>query len=289
MASPPETGSALGTDGVAADARAPQIGARPQAGVRAQRLRHELDVLVSLTESDLRARYGRGPLRMVKWLLDPFAVVGVYLLLNSFVLDRPGVAPGLSIACAVVPFQLVMGSIVNALGAVNLRRSIILNMSFDRSIIPVSGVLTETLAFTASLLLLAIMMVGYGIAPTLAMLWLPVVLLTVILLAVSCSYFFALLGLWFRELRVFFVSFVRTMFFLAPGLIALSEIHGRANELVRLNPLTGLFESFRDVLVYGQRPAAWQLLIPVGFSIVVLLLFVPLYRYEQRDFAKVVE
>ncbi len=52
------------------------------------------------------------------------------------------------------------------------------------------------------------------------MLWLPVVLLSVILLAVSCAYLFALLGLWFRELRVFFVSFVRTMFFLAPGLIA---------------------------------------------------------------------
>ena len=246
-------------------------------------------MLVALTESDLRARYGRGPLRMVKWLLDPFAVVGVYLMLTTFVLDRPGVAPGLSIACAVVPFTLVMGSIVNALGAVNLRRSIILNMSFDRSIIPLSGVLTETIAFTASLLLVAIMMVAYGIAPTLAVLWLPVVILAVILLAVSCGYFFALLGLWFRELRVFFISFVRTMFFLAPGLIALSEIHGRANDLVRLNPLTGLFESFRDVLIYGQRPAAWQLLIPVGFSIVMLLLFVPLYRYEQRDFAKVVE
>src|SRR6185436_7413992 len=113
MASPPETGSALGTDGVAADARAPQIGARPRTGVRAQRLRHELDVLVALTESDLRARYGRGPLRMIKWLLDPFAAVGVYLVLTTFVLDRSGVAPGLSIACAVVPFQLVMSSIVN--------------------------------------------------------------------------------------------------------------------------------------------------------------------------------
>jgi ABC-type polysaccharide/polyol phosphate export permease len=289
MASPPETGSALGTDGVAADRRPAQVGVRHRTDVRLPRFRHELDMLVALTESDLRARYGRGPLRMVKWLLDPFAAVGVYLMLTTFVLDRPGVAPGLSIACAVVPFQLVMGSIVNALGAVNLRRSIILNMSFDRSIIPVSGVLTETIAFTASLLLLAIMMVAYGIAPTLAVLWLPVVLLTVILLAVSCAYFFSLVGLWFRELRVFFVSFVRTMFFLAPGLIALRDIDGRANELVRLNPLTGLFESFRDVLVYGQRPAAWQILIPVGFSVVMLLLFVPLYRYEQRDFAKVVE
>ena len=61
-----------------------------------------LDVLLALTESDLRARYGRGPWRLVKWLLDHFAVVGVYLLLVTVVLEREGRAPGLAIACAVV-------------------------------------------------------------------------------------------------------------------------------------------------------------------------------------------
>jgi ABC-type polysaccharide/polyol phosphate export permease len=79
------------------------------------------------------------------------------------------------------------------------------------------------------------------------------------------------------------------MFFLAAGLVALAEIEGRAYDLVRLNPLTGIFESYRDVLLYGQRPAAWQLLYPVGFATLLLLVFVPLFRLEQRDLAKVVE
>ena len=289
MASPPETGSALETDGVATDTRPAAVIAPRPADVRVPGWRHHLDVIVALSESDLRARYGRGSLRLFKWLLDPFAAVGVYLLLTTFVLDRPGAAPGLSIACAVVPFQLVMSSIVNALSAVGMRRSIILNMTFERAIIPLSAVLTETIAFAASLLLLVIMMVVYGVAPTVAVLWLPVVLLSVILLGVACAYIASLLGLWFRELRVFFISFVRTMFFLAPGLIALADIPGRANDLIKVNPLTGLFEAFRDVLLYGQRPAAWEILYPLGFSIVMLLIFVPLYRLEQRDSAKVIE
>ena len=289
MASPPETGSALETDGVATDTRPAAVIAPGRAVVRDSGWRHHLDVIVALSESDLRARYGRGPLRLFKWLLDPFAAVGVYLLLTTFVLDRGGTAPGLSIACAVVPFQLVMSSIVNALSAVGMRRSIILNMTFERTVIPLSAVLTETIAFAASLLLLVMMMVVYGIAPTVAVLWLPVVLLSVVLLGIACAYISSLLGLWFRELRVFFISFVRTMFFLAPGLIALADIHGRANDLIKANPLTGLFEAFRDVLLYGQRPAAWELLYPFGFSVVMLLIFVPLYRLEQRDFAKVIE
>jgi ABC-type polysaccharide/polyol phosphate export permease len=253
------------------------------------RLGRSVDVLAALTASDLRARYGRGPFQLLKWLLDPFALVGVYLLLITFVLNRSGPAPGLSLACAVVPFQLVMGSIISSMNCIAQRRSIILNMGFDRMLIPVSAVLTETIAFGASMVLLALMMVVYTVPPTVAILWLPVLLLVTIAFSMSCAYPVTLIGLWFPELRVFFVSLVRTLYFVAPGLIALSEITGRAHDLIRINPLTGLFEAFRDILLYGQRPAAWELLIPLGFAVVLLVAFVPVYRRDQVHFAKVVE
>ncbi len=259
--------------------------ARAAAGVLPRRL----SVLLALTQADLRVRYGRGGGRFVKWLLDPFALVGIYLLLVTFVLDRAGPAPGLSLACAVVPFQLLMMSVVSGIGAVPARSAIILNLAFDRVLIPVSTVLTETVAFSASLTLLALMMAIYGVVPTAALLWLPVVIAVNVLLAVSFAFPASLFGLWFRELRVFAISFVRTMFFLAPGLVPLSDISGRAGDFIRLNPMTGLFESFRDVLLFGQRPALWQLLYPAAFGLVLLAAFVPLYRREQRQFAKVVE
>ena len=134
----------------------------PRDPPRAERI----DLLVALTVSDLRARYGRGSWKSLKWLLDPFFATGVYLILVTFVIDRPGEAPGLSIACATVPFQLVIASAVNGLGSVQLRHSIVLNARFDRTLIPLSGVITETIAFGSALLLLAVMMAVYGIAPS---------------------------------------------------------------------------------------------------------------------------
>jgi ABC-type polysaccharide/polyol phosphate export permease len=260
-----------------------------RSGARRRLRDHRIDVLLALTYSDVHGRYGRGPWQLAKWLLDPFALVGVYLVLVSFLLQRPGVAPGLSLACAVIPFQLLMSTVITSMSAVSSRRSIVLNMAFDRVLLPISAVLTETVAFIASLLLLALMMVVYAIPPTVAVLWLPLVLITTVVLAIGISYPASLFGLWFRDLRVFAVSLVRTLFFLAPGLVALSEIPGRAGELVRLNPLTGLFESYRDVLLFGQRPAAWQLLYPLAFGLGLLAVFLPLYRREQVQFAKVVE
>ena len=54
------------------------------------------------------------------------------------------------------------------------------------------------------------------------------------------------------------------------------------------NPLTGLFESFRHVFLYGDAPELWQLVYPAGIGVVLTLVFLPLYRREQRHFAKLV-
>jgi len=254
--------------------------------------RHEarrVDLLVALSSSDLRARYGRGSWKSLKWLLDPFFATGVYLILVTFVINRPGEAPGLSIACATVPFQLVIASVVNGLGSVQARHSIVLNTRFDRTLIPLSGVITETIAFGSALLLLAAMMAVYGIAPTLAILWLPVAIGVTVLLSVSVAYPASLVGLWYGDLRTFVVSAVRTLFFVAPGLVALDQVPAGAQGWLKLNPLTGIFEAYRSVLLYGHRPAAWQLLYPMVFAVGLLGLVVPLYRREQRQFAKLVE
>ncbi len=248
-----------------------------------------LDTLAALTHSDLRARYGRGRARAVKWLLDPFFAVGVYLVLVTVVLDRTGEAPGLSIACAVVPFQLVITSITNALQSVQLRRSILLNMSFDRMLLPLSGVLTETVALASSLALLAILMACYGIAPTLAVLWLPVLIGVTFVLSVSIAYPMTIVGLWYPDLRLFVVSLARTLFFVAPGLVALDQVPEEAQDWLKLNPLSGIFESFRAVLIDGRAPEAWELAIPLGWSALLLVTTLPLYRSEQRQLAKMVE
>lgn len=201
-------------------------------------------------------------------------------------IHRPGLAAGLSLACAVIPFQLLMLSVTNGLGSVALRSSIILNMGFQRTLIPLAGALTETLAFASSLALVALMMAAYGIAPTLALAWLPLVLAVNVLAAVACAYGASLFGLWFPDLRALAISVVRAMFFLAPGLVALADIEGRAHALLPLNPLTGLFEAYRSVFLYGQSPAAWQLLTPTAAALALLGVIVPVYRREQREFAK---
>lgn len=251
-------------------------------------LRRSLDVLRELTRTDILIRYGRGRVRFLKWLLDPIAALGVYLLLIGIVLGSTGDAVGLSLVCAIVPFQLVMMSVTNALQAVGLRASIILNMGFPRGLIPISSVATEGVVLTASLTLIPVTMAVYGVAPTAAILWLFLAFAVTVAFAVALAYPAALLGIWYPELMPFAVSLIRAMFFIAPGLIALDQVTGVARDLLPINPLTGLFESFRDALLFGTAPEAWQLLVPLGAAIAILAVCLPIYRSEQAEFAKLV-
>jgi lipopolysaccharide transport system permease protein len=251
-------------------------------------LPRSMDLLRALTEADLRYRYGRGPGRFLRWLLEPFALVGVYLLLITFVLNRPGEAPGLSLAAAIVPFQFVILTVANAMEAINVRRPILLNMRFERKLIPLSATFTESSSFIASFLVIVVMMAAYHVAPTAAVVWLPLIVAVNFYLATAGAYAASLLGLWLHELKPFLLSFVRMLFFLGPGLVPLAAASAKSREILRFNPLTGIFEAYRSVLLDGQAPAAWELLYPLAIASLILLVFVPLYSSEQTQFAKVV-
>ena len=244
-------------------------------------------VLLALARSDLRIRYGRGGWQLVNWLANPFALVGIYVLLRV-ILGRGGNEAALSIACAVVPFQIVLLAFESSMGAVGLREPILLNRRFDRMLIPPAAVLTESLAFAASFLMFPLLMAYYGVAPTLSLLWLPVVVGATLILALGVAWPAALLGVWFPTTRIFAGQGLRILFFAAAGIVALDEVSEDVRSWIVLNPLTGLFESFRHVFLYGDSPQFWQLAYPSAVGLLLMLAFLPLYRREQRHFAKFV-
>ena len=57
----------------------------------------------------------------------------------------------------------------------------------------------------------------YAVPPTLAILWLPVVVGVNLLFAVAIAYPASLIGVWMPDVKNIVTSSVRVMFFIAPG------------------------------------------------------------------------
>lgn len=246
-----------------------------------------LQVLLALARSDLRIRYGRGGWQVVNWLVNPFALVGVYLLLR-LILSRADDGAALSIACAVVPFQIIILVAESSMSAVSLREPVLLNRPFDRMLIPPSSVLTETLAFAASFLLFPLTMAFAGIGPAWSLVYLPLVVVATLVFALGIAWPATLLGVWFPTTKVFVSQGLRVLFFAAPGVVALAEVSEDVRRWIVFNPLTGLFESFRHVFLYSDAPEPAHLLYPTALGLLSCLVFMPVYAKEQRHFAKLV-
>jgi homopolymeric O-antigen transport system permease protein len=130
-------------------------------------------------------------------------------------------------------------------------------------------------------------MLVYSIPPTATILWLPVIILVLILVTAGPTYLGALFGLYFPDLKGVAQNLIRATFFLSAALIPLELIPGDTLPLlIQANPLTGIFEAFRAVIVFQSPPQAAHVLYPAAFGVVALAIGLALYRSRQAEFAK---
>ena len=141
-----------------------------------------LDTIVALTASDLRARYGRGRARVVKWLLDPVSMsVSTSSSSRSCSTAARSAGPQPRLRRDPVPARdLTIGNGYRARRSVRARSCS--TCRSGRTLLPLASALTETPASRRRLLLLVAMMADLRGRADWDVLWLPAVLLST-----SCS------------------------------------------------------------------------------------------------------
>jgi ABC-type polysaccharide/polyol phosphate export permease len=87
---------------------------------------------------------------------------------------------------------------------------------------------------------------------------------------------------------------LRIWFYLSPALYGSSQIeslaanHKELYTLYNLNPFAGIFESYHDLIYYGQPPT-WDMLgLVLVESLVLLVVAVLVFRRLEPSFAKVI-
>jgi ABC-2 type transport system permease protein len=122
-----------------------------------------------------------------------------------------------------------------------------------------SNVLHACVQFSIELGLLCVVLLFAG-SPILP--WLPVVVVTSVLLAVFASGFalaLSTLTVFFRDITYLWTIFVQVWFFLTPVVYAPQLVDDRAPEWVRavleLNPMSAFVTTFRDLLYDAAWPS----------------------------------
>lgn len=229
-------------------------------------------------------RVVRSRLGLVWIVLYPLAQVAIYAFVLSIVMAAK--LPGLESTYA-YPIYLTSGILAWSLFAEVLGRclnifiengNLLKKMVFPRLALPAivagSALLNNIVLLGAVLLIFTLL----GHYPSSTVLWLPLLTLLLLLLALGLGLALGLLNVFFRDIGQIVSIGLQFGFWLTPIVYTLELISPEYRHLLYFNPLTGIVQSYQDVLVYGRTPDWALLLYPALFAGAALLMAAFLYR-----------
>jgi lipopolysaccharide transport system permease protein len=236
---------------------------------------------------DIVLRYKQTILGATWAILNPLANMILFTLIFGELaqLDSEGVPYPVFNYAALLPWLFFSSGLTRSAASLVGSANLIKKVYFPRVILPMSSVLGGLPDFLISALIMLGLMLLYGLAIPLERLILIVPLLALLsITAMGMGFWFSALNVRYRDTAYIVQYLVRFLMYATPVVYSLAEIRERLNDtlfaLYALNPLVGVIESFRWVLLARNAPSGWLI---ATMIVVPMVLFVSGLYYFQRQ------
>jgi ABC-type polysaccharide/polyol phosphate export permease len=228
--------------------------------------------LFNFVRNNLRMRYRRSTLGFIWSLLNPLLLMTVISIVFSLIFKQDIRVYSIYIFSGLAPWTFINQTIQSGGQSLVLSEGYLKKVYLPKLLFPVITVTTETVNFLFSLASLYILAIILGSAISWRILLLPA--------AIVLTYFFVLgIVIMISVATVIFTA----LFYLIPILYPFETIPAEFRKYFLLNPFYYYIMLFRKV-IYGQQSmllADW--LIPIGISLVVMLLGLFVLMRRDRD------
>jgi lipopolysaccharide transport system permease protein len=223
-------------------------------------------------------------------VMAPIATLGVATLVFGGIarVDTGRTPYPLFALSAIVPWSFLASSLTAGIPSVTQALSMISRFSFPRMVFPLSAIGTSFIDLGVSVaVFLSYLVLTRTSLPATALWFIP-------LLAIETAFVVGIvvlasaMNVFARDIKLMVPLAVQLWLLLTPVMYPLSAVPSSLRSLYLLNPMAGLAESFRQVLVDGLAPRL-SLLVPamVG-AIVAFILGLWYFSAVERRFADVI-
>ncbi len=262
----------------------------PTAGERLRELWQYRELLYFMVWRDIKVRYKQTLLGVAWALIQPVFTTVVFFLFFGKMAKMPsdGIPYPVFSYLGLAAWTYFAGAVSYASNSMVANARLLTKVYFPRILIPAAGVLSTLPDFAISSLLGLVVLKIYGIPIGWGFLLWPVLALPLVLLALGASLFLATLNVRFRDVKYAIPFLIQLWLFLTPIIYPTSIVPERFRHLTFINPLTGLINAFRAV-VLPDIAVAWPALL-TGLALTLLLLIggVTMFHRFERSFADII-
>ena len=256
----------------------------------AKNLYNNRELLFQLTLRQIKSRYKQSVLGVSWALIRPFGMMVVFTIIFSKFMQIPsdGIPYPIFSYCALLPWILFSSSLSSGINSMTSNVSLIQQIYFPREIFPLSAVMSSFVDFSIASVIFVGLMIYYKIQITLYVFLLIPILLLQIVFTIAVCLLGSALNVFYRDIGQALVFIIQLWMYACPIIYPLSVIPDRYRLLYALNPMAGIIDSYRRVIIQGIAPN-WEYLL-VSFIITVLVFFgsYTIFKRLEMRFADII-
>jgi lipopolysaccharide transport system permease protein len=221
---------------------------------------------------DVKIRYKQTAIGVLWVVLQPVLTMLVFTLFFGRLAKLPsqGLPYPVFYFAALVPWTYFSYALQSTTNVVVDNQRLITKVYFPRLILPISTALSGLVDFAIGFVVLSVFAFVYGILPTLAALWLPVLLLLALFTALGVGLWMSALNALYRDVRYVIPFAIQFWMFASPVAYPSTLVPEKWRWLYGLNPMAGVIDGFRWAITGRGQPPGLILLIS---SVAVVMVF----------------
>lgn len=267
------------------------------------------ELLVNLTQREIRGKYKRTALGQLWSLANPIAAIIVYTFIFSVVFQVPaqvGDPSGLDnyalwLVCGLLPWLFFNSSVTVGVRSIVDNANLVQKVYFPRLVIPLSltGAGMVNWLFEMTVLVVALSILGAFVLP-----WIPLVLVFMVVLGLfvaGLSMLLSIANVHFRDLAYLLTVLLQFWFYLTPILYPISLVEAQSDrwggllgtpitliDLYSLNPMAPFVEVFRDLLYHNTWPAMPAVLATLAWAIGTFVVGLWVFSKKDKNLAELI-
>ena len=159
--------------------------------------------------------------------------------------------------------------------------SVISKVYFPRLVVPLAAACVGVVDFCIAFSVLVVLMIAYGIAPTVMAFTLPLYMRLALASALSIGLWLAAIAVKFRDVGYGIGYLLQVVFFLCPVFYP-AKLAAPWDKIYRLNPMANVVEGFRWALTGVGSPHLDMTLISAAIVAVLLVSGLYVFRRVER-------
>jgi lipopolysaccharide transport system permease protein len=255
--------------------------------MRQHSLEYYRDLVIALTQKELKVKYKRSFLGYFWSVANPLALALVFFIAFKIVMKIQIDNYTLFLISGLFPWQWFSNSVNSSVMVFVGNASLIKKVNFRREVLVIATVLNDMLHFILSIPVIVIFIFLYGMKPSL--LWLvgiPLMLIIQFIITFGFSIAISAINLFFRDIERIVFIFTTLMFYLTPIIYSEDMVPDKYKSLILLNPLSLLMMSWRKLFMNGILSFK-DLALTFIYSLIIAVVGYIIFRKLRWRFAEV--